>query len=154
MRAYLECFRDCGKVLDLYCGSGFFAIPLAGQAGEVLGVEASRTAVKQAQVNARLNRITNAEFFEGPVMDALRRSPDLSPDLVVLNPPRTGAGRDVSNLVAGLGAERILYVSCNPSTFARETPTIVARGYTLQSITMIDQFPNTYHIELAATFTR
>jgi len=142
------------RVLDLFCGSGFFAIPLASVADEVLGVEASRTAVMQAQVNARLNHVSNAEFFEAPVIDALRRSPDLRPDLVVLNPPRSGAGRDVADLVAGLGAERILYISCNPSTLAREIAPIVARGYTLQDITMVDQFPNTFHIEMIAAFQK
>jgi 23S rRNA (uracil1939-C5)-methyltransferase len=150
----LQKARGSRRVLDLFCGSGFFAIPLAREAGEVLGVESSRTAIKQAQVNARLNHINNAEFFEASVVDALRQSPDLRPDLVTLNPPRSGAGRDVADLVASLGAERILYISCNPSTFARETPPILARGYTLQDLTMVDQFPNTFHIELIATFQR
>lgn len=142
------------RVLDLFCGSGFFSVPLAKLANEVLGVESSRTAIKQAQLNARLNGVANAEFFEGEVDDALRHSPDIRPDLIVMNPPRVGAGREVAGLAAGLGASRVLYVSCNPSTFARETPVILAGGYTLESITLIDQFPNTYHIELAALFRK
>jgi 23S rRNA (uracil1939-C5)-methyltransferase len=142
------------RVLDLFCGSGFFAVPLAKGADEVLGVEASRIAVKQAQLNARLNGVTNAEFFEGPVEDALRGSPDLRPDLLVMNPPRAGVGQEVARLAAGLGAERLLYVSCNPSTFAREVPVILAGGYSLEGLTLIDQFPNTYHIELVAVFSR
>lgn len=146
--------HDARRVLDLFCGSGFFSIPLATIAEEVLGVEASRTAVKQAQLNARLNNVTNAEFFEGPVEDALRQSPDLRPDLVVLNPPRAGAGREAAKLVAGLGALHLLYVSCNPSTFAREIPVILAGGYKLEGLTLIDQFPNTYHIELVAAFRK
>lgn len=139
-------------VLDLFCGSGFFSIPLARQAAQVLGVEASRTAVKQARLNARLNKIANIEIHEGGVEDALRASPDVRPDLIVMNPPRAGAGREVAEMVARLGAERVVYVSCNPSTFAREAPVVIAQGYTLRNITMVDQFPNTYHIEMVGVF--
>ena len=142
------------RVLDLFCGSGFFSIPLARKGAEVLGVETSRTAVRQAQLNATLNGVTNAEFFEGAVEETLKNSPDLRPDLVVMNPPRTGAGREVAGVAAGLGATRLVYVSCNPSTFAREVPVIVERGYKLDSITLVDQFPNTYHIEMVAVFGR
>jgi 23S rRNA (uracil1939-C5)-methyltransferase len=142
------------RVLDLFCGSGFFTIPFARNAGEALGVESNRIALKQAKLNARLNRATNLEFFEGEAEAVLRDSPDLHPDLVVMNPPRAGAGRRVAELVAKLGAPRIVYVSCNPSTFAREAGTILAGGYSLQTITMVDQFPNTYHIEMVAEFGR
>jgi 23S rRNA (uracil1939-C5)-methyltransferase len=140
------------RVLDLFCGSGFFAVPLAKVAEEVLGVESSRTAVKQARLNATLNQVTNVRFFEGAVEETLKNSPELRPDFVVMNPPRTGAGRDVAGLAAGLAAERLVYVSCNPTTFAREAPVILARGYTLDSIILVDQFPNTYHIEMVAVF--
>jgi 23S rRNA (uracil1939-C5)-methyltransferase len=145
---------EAKRVLDLFCGSGFFAIPLARQAEQVFGVETSRTAVKQARVNAGLNSAANAEFFEGVVEETLKNSPELRPDLLVMNPPRTGAGRDVAALAGGLGAQRLLYVSCNPSTFAREAPVIVSKGYELESITLVDQFPNTYHIEMVAVFGR
>jgi 23S rRNA (uracil1939-C5)-methyltransferase len=142
------------RVLDLFCGSGFFSIPLGNTGREVLGVEASRTAVKQARLNAELNRVVNASFFEGAVEETLKNSPELRPDFIVMNPPRTGAGRGVAELAAGLGADRLVYVSCNPSTFAREAPIILARGYALEGITMVDQFPNTYHIEMVAVFRK
>jgi 23S rRNA (uracil1939-C5)-methyltransferase len=142
------------RVLDLFCGSGFFAIPLAKVAGEVLGVESSRTAVNQARLNAGLNKVVNATFFEGAVEETLKNSPELKPDFIVMNPPRTGAGREAAGMAAGLGAARLVYVSCNPSTFAREAPIILAKGYTLESITLVDQFPNTYHIEMVAVFRR
>ena len=157
LAGFLECvLAHAGgkRVLDLFCGSGFFSIPLASRGSEVLGVEASRIAVKQARLNARLNGVTTTEFFETPVEEALSHSPDLRPNLIVMNPPRAGAGRDVAGLVAGLGAEQILYVSCNPSTFAREVGAIIARGYSLQDITLVDQFPNTYHIEMVAVFQK
>jgi len=142
------------RVLDLFCGSGFFAIPLAKIAGEVLGVESSRAALKQARLNAELNRVHTARFFEGTAEETLKNSPELRPDFIVMNPPRTGASREVAGLVAGLEADRVVYVSCNPSTFAREAPVILARGYALDRITLVDQFPNTYHIEMVAVFRR
>src|SRR6185436_12933218 len=108
-----------------------------------------RTAIREARLNAKLNNVANAvEFYEGSVEETLRRSASVRPDVVVMNPPREGAGRDVAGLVAGLGAGKIVYASCNPSTFAREAAVMMSRGYELESVTMIDQFPNTYHIEL------
>jgi 23S rRNA (uracil1939-C5)-methyltransferase len=142
------------RVLDLFCGSGFFSIPLAAQGTQVLGVETSRFAVKQARTNARLNGVSDVEFFESAVEESLRDSPDVRPDLILLNPPRAGAGREVAKRVAGLKAERIVYVSCNPSTLGREAAVLSAEGYALRSLTLIDQFPNTYHIETLALFER
>ena len=138
-------------VLDLYCGSGFFSMPLAKRSTELIGLEASRTAVKAARRNAKLNEISNAEFYEGNV-DATLKDADIRPDLVVLNPPRTGCGKDTAAKIAELYAPRVVYVSCNPSTFAREATAFLAKGYQLDRITLIDQFPNTYHIEMAAEF--
>ena len=138
-------------VLDLYCGSGFFSIPLAKRSTEVIGVESNRTAVKQAKKNAKLNDVRNAEFHEGNV-DATLKDADIRPDLVVLNPPRTGCGKETAGRIAELHAARVVYVSCNPSTFAREAAEFLSRGYSLERITLIDQFPNTYHIEMAAQF--
>src|SRR5206468_10920668 len=105
-----------------------------------------------ARLNAKLNDVRNVEFFEGSVEETLRQSADVRPNVVVLNPPREGAGRDVAGLVAGLHAKKIVYVSCNPSTFAREAAVMMARGYELESVTMVDQFPNTYHIEMVGVF--
>jgi len=138
-------------VLDLYCGSGFFSIPLAKRAVELLGVESSRIAVREARLNAELNGIENTEFVERDVNEALKDA-NVKPDLVLLNPPRTGCGKQSAERIAGLKAPRIVYVSCNPSTFAREAAVFLTQGYKLERITMIDQFPNTYHIEMVGTF--
>jgi 23S rRNA (uracil1939-C5)-methyltransferase len=142
------------RVLDLFCGSGFFTIPLGRACGQVLGVESSRISVKQAKGNAALNDVRNVEIVEGDVGQLLKQSKDVKPDVVVLNPPRAGAGREVAGMVAGLGARKIVYVSCNPSTFAREAAVMVGKGYALESVTMVDQFPNTYHIEMVAVLGR
>jgi 23S rRNA (uracil1939-C5)-methyltransferase len=142
------------RILDLFCGSGFFTIPLSRQSDEVLGVEYSRTAVKQARLNAGLNKVKNVRFFEGAVDEVLKQSQDVRPDLILMNPPRTGAGTDVVDLAARLDAARVIYVSCNPATFGREAATLIARGYRLEGLTLVDQFPNTFHIELLANFSR
>jgi 23S rRNA (uracil1939-C5)-methyltransferase len=158
MDEVLRAVGGATRVLDLFCGSGFFTIPLGKACGQVLGVESSRISVKQAKVNEQLNQksneVRNVEFFEGDVEETLKRSKDVRPDVVVMNPPRAGAGREVAGLVAGLGARKIVYVSCNPSTFAREAATMMGKGYALESVTMVDQFPNTYHIEMVAVLGR
>jgi 23S rRNA (uracil1939-C5)-methyltransferase len=142
-----------GNVLDLYCGSGFFSLHLAKPASEVLGIESNARAARQARENARLNKVSNVEFFRGEVASVLQGT-DLKPGVVVLNPPRTGAGTKNAVRIAGMRPERIVYVSCNPTTFARETAAVASEGYQLQRITMVDQFPNTYHIELVGLFER
>jgi 23S rRNA (uracil1939-C5)-methyltransferase len=150
-----EILDQCGPsprhVLELYAGVGFFSIPLAGIAKEVIAIESGRTAVRQARENARLNGRWQLEIVEGQV-DATISGADLKPDVVVLDPPRTGCGVKNAERIAGLGAGRIVYVSCNPATFAREAAIFLAKNYDLRRITLIDQFPNTYHIELAALF--
>jgi 23S rRNA (uracil1939-C5)-methyltransferase len=149
--------RDCSgakRVLDLFCGSGFFSVPLARQGAQVLGVETSRIAVRQARTNARLNGAGDAQFFESAVEESLKDSPDVKPDLILMNPPRAGAGRNVAKQVAELKADRIVYVSCNPSTLGREAAVLTSHGYELRSLTLVDQFPNTYHIESVALFQR
>jgi len=142
------------RVLDLFCGSGFFSIPLARGGAQVLGVDNSRLAIRQAQINTKLNGATNIEFFADAVEETLKASPDVTPDLVVMNPPRAGAGRETARRIAALNAERIVYVSCNPSTFGREAAVFCSQGYKLQSLTLVDQFPNTYHIESVGVFER
>ncbi len=139
------------KVLDLFSGSGFFSIPLASASRQLIGVETSRDAVRQAIENARVNAVWNVEFAAGNV-DTILAGAEVDPDLVVLNPPRTGAGVKVAERVAGLKASRLVYVSCNPTTFAREAAVFLKNGYRLSGMTMVDQFPNTYHIELIARF--
>jgi 23S rRNA (uracil1939-C5)-methyltransferase len=117
-------------------------------------VEWSRAAIRQARLNAQLNNAHNIEFFEGHVDATVRRSTGLRPDTVVLNPPRAGCGRQTASLIAKLGAASLVYVSCNPATFAREIAAFASEGYRMRRLTIVDQFPNTYHIELVAEFTK
>jgi len=142
-----------GYVLDLFCGSGFFSIPVSRRAKEVLAVESSRVAVKLGKLNAKLNGAGNVTFVGRDVEDALKDA-EVKPNVVLLNPPRAGCGKETALRIAKLAAEKIVYVSCNPSTFAREAAVFAGQGYELDRIALIDQFPNTYHIELVAGFKR
>jgi len=102
------------RCLDLFSGSGFFSIPLAKVSGQLIGVESSRVAVKQARENAKLNGVGNVEFAAG-LVDTTLAGADVHADLVVLNPPRAGAGAGVAAQIAELKAPRLVYVSCNPA---------------------------------------
>jgi 23S rRNA (uracil1939-C5)-methyltransferase len=140
-----------GNVLDLYSGVGFFSIPLARIAKEVIAIESSRTAVRLAQENAKTNQTWQLRSTEGQV-DATLHGAGLHPNVVLVDPPRFGCGIETAHKIAGLNSNRIVYVSCNPATFAREAAVFIEKGYELRRVTMIDQFPNTYHIELIASF--
>ena len=140
-----------GNVLELYAGLGFFSIPLARVAKELIAIESSRTAVRLGQQNVRINQTWQLRFAEGQVNASLRGSA-LHPNVVVLDPPRAGCGTETADQIIGLQPKRIVYVSCNPATFAREAATFIAKGYELKRVTLVDQFPNTFHIELIASF--
>src|SRR3989442_12087442 len=135
-----------GNLLELYAGAGFFSIPLARVAKEVIAIESDPSAVRQARENATANKTWQLRFVEGQA-DATLRESDLKPDVVVLDPPRAGCGVKTAEQIALLKPRRIVYISCNPSTFAREAAVLVKQNYALTRLALIDQFPNTYHIE-------
>ena len=142
-------------VLDLYAGSGLFALPLALAGHMVTAVEEHRQAVKDGIANATLNRIpqTRVSFVASRTEDYLARLRP-TPDLVVLDPPRQGCTPPVLQCVfAELRPRQVLYVSCNPAAFASELPGILETGYTLDRVQPIDMFPHTDHVELVATLS-
>jgi len=139
------------NVLELYSGVGFFSVPLSQIATELIAIENNRGAVRQFRENARLNGRWNLKIFEGDV-DAMLEQADIKPDVVVLDPPRAGCGVKAARRITELKPGRIVYISCNPTTFAREASVFLAGGYDLKRLTLIDQFPNTYHIEMSAAF--
>jgi 23S rRNA (uracil1939-C5)-methyltransferase len=142
-------------VLDLYAGSGLFALPLARAGHTVTAVEESRQAVKDGVANASLNRVPQARvtFVTARTEDYLRRR-RAAPDLVVLDPPRNGCAPSVIQSVFDeLRPERVIYVSCNPEAFAGELPSMLDAGYTLDRVQPVDMFPHTDHVELVATLT-
>jgi len=143
-------FGSRDRVLDLYCGIGAFSLPLARQVDSVLGVEIQERAIVEARANARANGIENARFQAGPV-EARESHPWEAKgawDAVLIDPPRSGLHPRALEKVLGLDAGRIVYVSCNPSTLARDAGHLVAEGgYRARRLRVFDLFPQTPHLE-------
>jgi 23S rRNA (uracil1939-C5)-methyltransferase len=137
--------------LDLYCGAGNFALPLASRGVAVHGVEQSGVAVDAARANAVRLALAGARFTIGDVDAALGALAGEPVDLVVLDPPRAGAASPLHR-IAGMRAPRIVYVSCDPATLARDARSLTELGYRLLRAQPIDVFPQTYHIETVAEF--
>lgn len=153
---HMSGLRGDEVVFDLYCGVGTFSLVLARRARYVHGVEISLSAVEAATDNAALNGIQNVRFVCGDVRRAL---PDLvrsagRPDLVLLDPPRSGAGSRIIRRVAETGTPRVLYVSCNPTTLAPDLKELGAAGYVTREVRPVDQFPHTHHVECVALAER
>jgi 23S rRNA (uracil1939-C5)-methyltransferase len=144
------------RVLDLYCGIGTIALALALDAGEVFGVEIVERAVADAIDNAKLNGVDNASFFAGDVRTAMRPLLEQSgqPDVVVVDPPRAGLSQKVVRRVLEAEAQKIVYVSCNPTTLAPNARQMVDAGYELRTVRPVDMFPQTPHIECVALLER
>ena len=136
-------------VLDLYCGVGTITLAMAGAAGKVIGVEVIPQAVEDARDNAKRNGIENAEFFCGDAGAAaleLEKN-GVKPDVVVVDPPRKGLNADTIAALHRMAPRRIVYVSCDPATLARDVALLKDRGYTLASATAADLFPRCSHVE-------
>jgi 23S rRNA (uracil1939-C5)-methyltransferase len=145
------------KVLDLFCGIGTIALVLALDAGEVWGVELVEEAVRDAIENAKLNGIDNTKFFAGDVRLVMRELLEQSgsPDVIVVDPPRAGLSQKVVRRIIEAEAQRIVYVSCNPTTLAPNARQLVDDGgYTLKAVRPVDMFPQTPHIECVALLER
>ena len=140
------------KVLDLYSGTGAISLLLSGKAKEVIGIEAVKDSIDNAQRNAELNSIENCRFFQGEAKEVLSSlvQEGYSPEIVVVDPPRGGMHKKVVSSVLKLNPERIIYVSCNPSTLARDLKILCEKDYILEKVQPIDMFPQTYHIESVA----
>jgi len=139
-----------GVAVDLYAGAGLFSLPLSRKFREVVAVESWRGAAKQGDANAVRNGIENVRFAAEPVESWLARTTATHPDLVLLDPPRTGAGHVVVEAISKLAPPAVTYVSCDPATLARDLRLFLALGYTLQSVVALDMFPQTFHVETVA----
>ena len=136
-------------VYDLYSGTGTIGLFLARQAGKVVGIEFIDEAIQDARVNAGLNGISNAEFFSGDIKDLLTEEfvrEQGQPDVLITDPPRAGMHKDVVDVILSVSPDRIVYVSCNPSTQARDLQ-ILGEKYKVLEIQPFDMFPQTYHVE-------
>jgi 23S rRNA (uracil1939-C5)-methyltransferase len=136
------------RVLDLFCGTGTIPIYLSGHAGEILGMEISESAINDANLNCHINNVSNCRFILGDIRNTIGNI-SYKPDLLIVDPPRTGIHKDIMQTIMGMGVERIVYVSCNPATMARDLSDMKEK-YEVLEIQPVDMFPHTYHIESVA----
>jgi 23S rRNA (uracil1939-C5)-methyltransferase len=144
------------RVYDLYCGIGTIGLLMAPRAAEVWGLELAEEAIADAIANARLNEVDNARFFAGDVRLALRELLARAgrPDILVVDPPRSGLSQKVVRRIIEAAPRRIVYVSCNPTTLAPNAAQLVEAGYALRKVRPVDMFPQTPHIECVALLER
>ena len=144
------------KVLDAYCGTGTIGIIASKKAGKVVGVELNSDAVNDAKVNAELNDVKNIEFFEndaGKFMVKTARKGN-SFDVVIMDPPRAGASLEFLRCLVVLSPKKVVYVSCNPETLARDLSFLTRKGYRVRKIQPVDMFPHTEHVEVVCYLSR
>ena len=135
-------------VLDLYSGTGAIPILLSGSCQSITGIEIVESAVADAEKNCRKNGVSNCRFIRGDIRQCLSQITQ-RPDLLIIDPPRAGMHKDVVRQVLELGVDRMVYVSCNPATLARDL-SLMQDGYRLLEVQPVDMFPHTYHIEAVA----
>nr|WP_252504474.1 23S rRNA (uracil(1939)-C(5))-methyltransferase RlmD [Sporosarcina sp. Marseille-Q4943] len=143
------------KAIDLFCGVGTFSLPFAARVKELAGIEIVETSIESAKRNAVDNNLHNTTFLARDArkgIDEIHESWGLA-DLLLVDPPRCGAGGKVMRRIGRAQPKRIVYVSCNPDTFATDTAELLQFGYTLKSVQPVDLFPHTVHVELVALLT-
>lgn len=144
--------KEHEKMIDLFCGVGTFSLPFASRVKELAGIEIVETSIESAKRNAKDNGLNNTYFL---AKDARRGIDEVlesfgAPELLLLDPPRSGAGGKVMRRIGRAQPERIVYVSCNPDTFATDIKELVPFGYTLKKVQPVDLFPHTVHVECVA----
>jgi len=142
-----ENIDDCKKAVDLFCGVGTLTIPSARRLDQIWGIESNPYAVDDANHNRKLNRVKNLKFIKMDANRSDRYIRELEPDLVIADPPRTGLSDQlIRSFITSDSIRKIIYVSCNPSTLARDLGKL-KENYYIDKVYMIDMFPQTYHIE-------
>jgi 23S rRNA (uracil1939-C5)-methyltransferase len=151
----LGAFTPVEDLLDLYCGNGNFSLPLAAEVASVFGIEGNADSIRAAENNQKLNNVANASFICDDVTAGVLRLADEGQkfDAVLLDPPRSGAADAISGIVR-LQPDKIIYVSCDPSTLARDCGLLGGCGYTVVKTVPIDMFPQTYHLESVTLLRR
>ncbi len=153
--AELAELKKSDTLLDLYCGAGSIGLSMAENCGELIGIEIVDSAVRCARENAEAAGITNAFFYTGDAANTERLLENaerelgrrINPDVIILDPPRAGCDEALINYVAALAPKRVVYVSCNPTTLARDAKRFAALGYECGEVTPFDLFPTTGHVE-------
>ena len=143
-------------VVDIYCGAGTIGLSLADKAKRLFGIEIVPQAIENAKRNAEVNGIYNAEFFCGDAFDGARELErrGLKPNVIILDPPRKGCQKELLELVSKMSPKRIVYVSCDSATLARDLEILNSLGYSANEITPVDMFPRTPHVEAVCLLCR
>ena len=149
-------------VIDLYCGTGTIGLSVARRAKRVVGIDIVDEAISCANINAAINGIDNAEFYCGDASDAegllasveKKSGRKISPDVVIMDPPRKGSTPQLIGYLARIGVERVVYVSCDPDTLARDCAEFVRLGYEMSDVTPVNMFPRTGHVESVVCLKR
>ena len=141
-------------VLDLYCGTGTIGLSMANKVKSLIGVEIIPEAIEDAKINAQINNITNARFICGDASLAAEKLQEegIKPQVIILDPPRKGCAEDLLKTVSEISPERIVYVSCDPATLARDAQRLENLGYKAIEVTPVDMFPRTAHVESVCLF--
>ncbi|HKL79186.1 MAG TPA: 23S rRNA (uracil(1939)-C(5))-methyltransferase RlmD [Mobilitalea sp.] len=152
VREYVGDTRD-KDIFDLYSGTGTIAQLLAPIAGHITGVEIVEEAVQAADENAALNGLTNCEFIAGDVLKVIDNL-DNKPDIIVLDPPRDGIHPKALDKIIDFGVDRIVYISCKPTSLIRDLEILQAKGYKVEKVCAVDMFPQTVHVECVTLMSR
>lgn len=143
-------------VVDLYCGIGTIGLTLSDKAKRLFGIEIIPQAVENARLNAKLNEVDNAEYFCGDAFSGANEleKRGITPDVIILDPPRKGCQRELLELIAKMAPKRIVYVSCDSATLARDLEILDGLGYKAKEVTPVDMFPRTPHCEAVCQVLR
>lgn len=148
--------KENDTVFDIYCGIGTISLFLAQKASKVYGIEIIEDAIKDAKINAKLNNLNNVEFYVGKAEEVVPKmySEGKTANVVVVDPPRKGCDEKVLDTIVSMKPDRVVYVSCNPSTLARDLAYLDERGYKCVEIQPVDMFPHTMHVECCVLISR
>lgn len=144
---------DDKEVFDLYCGTGTITQVMATRAKKVYGIEIVEEAIVKAKENAKLNGLTNCEFIAGDVLKEIDKLKG-APDIIVLDPPRDGIHPKAIQKIINFGAKELLYISCKPTSLARDLPILEEAGYKVETVLCVDMFPQTMHVETICKLTK
>lgn len=140
-------------IFDLYCGTGTISQIVSEKAKKVIGVEIIEEAIINANMNAKLNNISNCEFINGDVLNIINTL-EIKPDIIILDPPRDGIHSKAINKIIDFDAKKIVYISCKPTSLYRDLEIFLKNGYILERLKIHDMFPRTYHVETVALLSK
>lgn len=146
------CLNGNETVIDLYCGTGTIGLSMADKVSRVFGIEIVKSAIENAKINAKINHIANAEFFCGDAYEGAKEleKRNIKADIIVLDPPRKGCQGELLDLISKMQPEKIIYVSCDSATLARDLAILEEKNYAAQNVCAVDMFPRTPHVECVA----